>query len=235
MLFGGYNKSLFGTRKIEERSKDIPLEGHLVAATYILTYEKALSTPVFSTSLPAAYILKWYSEGKVILRDGMIAMPDSPAPADKIEKNYYVLFKEAASESEVIEDSNDVFKAFYAHFKIVPNNDTLYKGGRKWFEKHGYIAKQGLIVPTLSDAGAKDARSLIALRNYLKDAKDGLAALETSNCHLAEYVAYAILFAFDDIFVENNKNVLPADLVKVYDNALILAMAGRDGYDDATD
>mgnify|MGYP007069870784 CR=1 FL=1 len=235
MFWGKYNKSIFGTRKIEERTKDIPLEGNLVAATYILTYGEALATPSFDVSLPAALLVKWYSEGKVRLQDGFFAFSETSAPTDKIGKNYYELFCQAAEERRVIEDSHEVFKAFYERFTKVPNKDTLFEEGLGWFKKHGYIAKQGLIAPTLSDAGATDARRLISLRNYLKDVKDGAAVLDTDNGHLAEYVAYAILFAFDDIFVANCGRVLPKDLVTVYENAMELAQTGYNGYYEATD
>ena len=125
MLFGGYSKSLFGTRKIDERTKDIPLEGNLVAATYILTYEKTFATPDFSKSLPAAYLVRWYNEGKVRFEDGRLVFADMPAPKGKAEKNYYDLFTQAAGDDHVIGSREDVKKTFYIRFTKVPSKDEL--------------------------------------------------------------------------------------------------------------
>ena len=189
MLFGGYSKSLFGTRKIDERTKDIPLEGNLVAATYILTYEKTFATPDFSKSLPAAYLVRWY----------------------------------------------DVKKSFYFRSTKVPSKDELFSAQINWFKRRGYILKEGLIVPTLNDTGAKDARRLITLRNYLKDVKEGRDTLVPGDGNMAEYVVYSILFGFDDLFVESARKVLPKELIEVYNAAIDLAEAGYDGYFEATD
>lgn len=235
MLFGGYNKSLFGTRKIDERTKDIPLEGSLVAATYILTYGKAFATPSFSKSLPAAYLVRWYNEGRLRFEDGKFAFNVKPDPKEKTEKKYLFLFKKAAGEDLVISSVEDVKRAFYSNFKKVPNSGDLFAAQKDWFKKRGYIQKEGLIVPTLNDTGAKDARRLISLRNYLQDIKDGKDVLTAGDSQVGEYVVYAILFGFDDLFVESVRTVLPKELIEVYDAALVLAEAGDDGHYEATD
>ncbi len=235
MLFCGYNKSLFGTRKIDERTKDIPLEGNLVAATYILTYEKTFSTPSFSKSLPAAYLVRWYNEGRLRFEDGRLVFADMPAPKGKAEKNYYALFTKAAGDDHVIGSRDDVKRAFYSNFKKVPKSDELFAAQKDWFKKRGYIQKEGLIVPTLNDTGAKDARRLISLRNYLKDVKDGKDTILPGDGNMAEYVVYAILFGIDDLFVESVRKVLPKELIEVYNAAIDLAEAGDDGHYEATD
>ncbi|MBO5634812.1 MAG: hypothetical protein J5907_05295 [Bacteroidales bacterium] len=235
MLFGGYNKSLFGTRKIEERTKDIPLEGDLVAAIYILTYEKTFATPDFSISLPAAYLVRWYNEGKVRFEDGRFVFADMPAPKGKAEKNYYALFTQAAGDDHVIWSREDVKKSFYFRFTKVPNIKELLEAQMDWFKKRGYIQKEGLIVPTLNDTGAKDARRLISLRNYLKDVKEGRDTLVPGDGNMAEYVVYSILFGIDDLFVESVRKVLPKELIEVYNAAIDLAEAGDDGHYEATD
>ena len=235
MLFGGYSKSLFGTRKIDERTKDIPLEGNLVAATYILTYEKTFATPSFSKSLPAAYLVRWYNEGRLRFEDGKFAFNVKPDPKEKTEKKYLFLFKKAAGEDLVISSVEDVKRAFYSNFTKVPKSDELFAAQKDWFKKRGYIQKEGLIVPTLNDAGAKDARRLISLRNYLKDVKDGKDTILPGDGNMAEYVVYAILFGIDDLFVESVRKVLPKELIEVYNAAIDLAEAGYDGYFEAMD
>lgn len=235
MLFGGYSKSLFGTRKIDERTKDIPLEGNLVAATYILTYEKTFATPDFSKSLPAAYLVRWYNEGKVRFEDGRLVFADMPAPKGKAEKNYYALFTQAAGDDHVIGSRDDVKRAFYFSFNKVPGRDELLAAQMDWFKKRGYIQKEGLIVPTLNDTGAKDARRLISLRNYLQDIKDGKDTITAGDGKVGEYVVYAILFGIDDLFVESVRKVLPKELIEVYNAAIDLAEAGYDGYYEAMD
>jgi hypothetical protein len=235
MLFGGYNKSLFGTRKIEERTKDIPLEGNLVAATYILTYEKTFATPDFSKSLPAAYLVRWYNEGKVRFEDGRFVFADMPAPKGKAEKNYYALFTQAAGDDHVIGSREDVKKSFYFSFTKVPNKNELLPAQMDWFKRRGFIQKEGLIVPTLNDTGAKDARRLISLRNYLQDIKDGKDTITAGDGKVGEYVVYAILFGIDDLFVESVRKVLPKELIEVYNAAIDLAEAGYDGYYEAMD
>ena len=235
MLFGGYSKSLFGTRKIDERTKDIPLEGNLVAATYILTYEKTYANPDFSKSLPAAYLGRWYNEGKVRFEDGRLVFADMPAPKGKAEKNYYDLFTQAAGDDHVIGSRDDVKRAFSSNVKKVPNSGDVFAAQKDWFKRRGYILKEGLIVPTLNDTGAKDARRLISLRNYLKDVKEGRDTLVPGDGNMAEYVVYSILFGFDDLFVESVRKVLPKELIEVYNAAIDLAEAGDDGHYEATD
>ena len=235
MLFGGYSKSLFGTSKTDERTKDIPLEGNVVAATYILTYEKTFATPDFSKSLPAAYLVRWYNEGKVRFEDGRLVFADMPAPKGKAEKNYYALFTQAAGDDHVIGSRDDVKRAFYFSFNKVPGRDELLAAQMDWFKKRGYIQKEGLIVPTLNDTGAKDARRLISLRNYLKDVKEGRDTLVPGDGNMAEYVVYSILFGFDDLFVESVRKVLPKELIEVYYAAIDLAEAGDDGHYEAMD
>ena len=235
MLFGGYSKSLFGTRKIDERTKDIPLEGNLVAATYILTYEKTFATPDFSISLPAAYLVRWYNEGRIRFEDGRLVFADMPAPKGKAEKNYYDLFTQAAGDDHVIGSREDVKKSFYFRSTKVPSKDELLSAQINWFKRRGYILKEGLIVPTLNDTGAKDARRLISLRNYLKDVKEGRDTLVPGDGNMAEYVVYAILFGIDDLFVESARKVLPKELIEVYNAAIDLAEAGDDGHYEATD
>ena len=135
----------------------------------------------------------------------------------------------------MISSAEDVKRAFYFNFTKVPNSDELFAAQKDWFKKRGYIQKEGLIVPTLNDTGAKDARRLISLRNYLQDIKDGKDTITAGDGKVGEYVVYAILFGIDDLFVESVRKVLPKELIEVYNAAIDLAEAGYDGHYEAMD
>ena len=228
-----YNKSLFRTRKIDERTVDIPLEGSITAATYILTYETTWSTPSFD--FPKIYLLKWFAEGRTELRDGLIAFNDKPAPKDSLEKDDYKIFMNACGEDLVIHEERDVYRAYYEYSLKEHKGDTPLDIQLKWFKKHGYIEKEKLIVPLLTETGAAEARKLISLRNYLQDVAAGTEKITRNNPRLKEYMEYAQLFCFGDKFAEVLEDVLPDDIKEYYEKATILAKAAYNGYRDITD
>lgn len=228
-----YNKSLFRTRTIDERTTDIPLEGSITAASYVLTYSTTWSTPSFD--FPKLYLMKWFAEGRTELRDGLIAFTDMAAPKDKFEKDYYKIFMDACGEDRVIHKGRDVFLAFDSYSQKDHKGDSLLDIQMNWFKKHGYIEKEKLVVPLLTETGAAEARKVISLRNYLQDVAAGTEKLTRNNGHLKDYLAYACLFEIGNKFKETLEDVLPDDIKEYYDKAVILAKAAYDGLNDITD
>ena len=62
-----YCKKLFGTRRITQQNQEIPLEGNLFAACYIRTNQPRVLDQHIHHELPAAFLYRWYSEGKLKL------------------------------------------------------------------------------------------------------------------------------------------------------------------------
>ena len=108
-----YAKSIFGGRKIVERSLDIPMEGNLLAASYILDNADFLDTPHLNANLSAAFLFRWYLEGKVKFDDGLLAFTEGPEPQDKFEKGIYRIFRKAAGDDLLIDELDEVKRVFY--------------------------------------------------------------------------------------------------------------------------
>ncbi|MBR5661893.1 MAG: hypothetical protein IKW99_10120 [Bacteroidales bacterium] len=228
-----YSKALFEKRVIEERTSEIPLEGNILAAAYILTYSTTFSTP--SIDYYMVYLLKWFADGRTELKDSLIAFTDLPAPKDNDEKAYYMVFRKACQEDQVIHEEDDVKRAFYNNTRQLYSPTALHENGRVWFAKRGYVEKEKVIVPQLNEAGAAEARRVISLRNYLTDIASGQTTIRGDDPHMKEYVAYAYLFEIGQRFIDALYKVLP-EYIQIYtEKAGILAKAAADGRYDAED
>ena len=230
---GKYRKALFGTGVIEERTREIPLEGNIMAASYILSYSTTFSTPSFDYYM--VYLLKWFAEGITELKDSLIAFTDMPAPKDKSENAYYSVFRKACQEDGIIHEEDDVKKAFYLNHKKLHSHTALHEDGRDWFARRGYVEKDKVIVPQLNEAGAAEARRVISLRNYLEDIASGKTTTRGDDLHMKEFVAYAYLFEIGQRFIDALYKTLPEDIQLYTEKAAILAKAAADGRSDAED
>ena len=105
-----YCKKLFGTRRITQQNQEIPLEGNLFAACYIRTNQPRVLDQHIHHELPAAFLYRWYSEGKLKLVQQKPAMDivnylsiqKDAVIRDKEENSLYQIFCEASGEDGLL-------------------------------------------------------------------------------------------------------------------------------------
>ena len=117
-----YCKKLFGTRRITQQTQEIPLEGDLFAACYIRTNQPRVLDQHIHHELPAAFLYRWYNEGKLKLVQqkpaleivNYLSIQKDAVIRDKEENSLYQKFCEASGEDGLL-DVDKVYDWSYRH------------------------------------------------------------------------------------------------------------------------
>ena len=245
-----YAKKLFGTRRIKEQSQEIPLEGNLFAAYYVRTNQPRIVDLHIHDQLPAAFLYRWYSEGKLklvqqkpafetvnylsIQKDAVIRNPE--------ENSLYQKFCEASREDGLL-DFDKVYNWSYSH----PGDLYGFKPeekGQEWFKKHGMIesvnpkaklTNVGALIRPLTPAGAAKARGLIELQNFLQAQAEGKPCDPLDTSRINELLCYGQFFGIADKLAEKWSTSLTQEQTIVIGLCRDLAKAFYDGNNESTD
>lgn len=190
-----YRKSLFGKRRIRERSRIIPLNGSLAAIYYIQANAHRLAGRDYAGNIVASCMVRWILGGKVKLlcdpqRPQQMDLPfPSEFPFDEpLEKDVCKIVRDACGENGILEygELDEWATKCYKKMKRLPEHTLTL--GRRWFSSHHYLKKELV----LTDEGKAEARHVIELQNYLDDVIAGTERT-IDGMRLKDYLCFAAL------------------------------------------
>ncbi|MBQ9310989.1 MAG: DUF2207 domain-containing protein [Bacteroidales bacterium] len=223
-----WKKALFGKTKIEGWYRDIPLEGDIFAAEYLLAKGGRFSSVAPAQNIIGAMFLRWIMDGSVKVQ----ADPSSSkrvnlsfvAPgvsADAVEEDLYQYAKTASGANLLLEKNEFENWSKKNYQKITSWPDRAVTRGMEWFRQKGYFVRDGVC----TDEGAVQASHLIEFRNFLKDFTISNQREAGEVKMWKEYLVYAQLFGIADKVAAQFKKLYPAEFSELARSA---------GIDDAT-
>lgn len=223
-----WKKAIFGKTKIDGWYRDIPLEGNIFAAEYLLAKGPRFTSQVPAQNLIGAMFLRWIMDGAVRVqpdpastkRVNLFFVADSVS-SDDVEEDLYQYAKTASGTNLVLEkkEFEDWSKKNYKKMAGWP--DRAVKRGKEWFDAKGYFLREGVSTAE----GAIQACHLVEFQNFLKDftISDQREAVEVKLWK--DYLVFAQLFGIADKVAAQFKKLYPAEFARLAENA---------GVDDVT-
>ena len=209
-----WKKSIFGRKKIEGWYRDIPLEGNLLAANYLLNKGKRFEVSAPANNLIGAYFLKWVLTGAVRVesegpgsKNVDLTFVADHFSEDSVEE-YLFQYARSASGSNLILEKGEFEKWSKKNYqKMTGWPERAIARGRSWFHEKGYFQRAG--VCTLD--GQKESCHLVEFQNFLKDftISDQREAVEVKLWK--DYLVYAQLFGIADKVAKQFKKLYPAE------------------------
>ena len=245
-----YAKKLFGTRRIKEQSQVIPLEGNLFAAYYVRTNQPRIFDLHIHHELSAAFLYRWYSEGKLKLVQqkpafetvNYLSIQKDAVIRDPEENSLYQKFCEASGKDGLLE-VDEVYHWSYSHpgdlYGFSPEDK-----GQEWLEDHGMmepvnpkdkLTNLGARIRPLTPAGAAKARVLVELQNFLQAQAEGKPSGPLDTNWIDDLLCYGQLFGIADKLAEKWRTSLTEEQTIVVGLCRDLALAFFNGNNEATD
>ena len=245
-----YCKKLFGTRRITQQNQEIPLEGDLFAACYIWTNQPRVLDQHIHHELLAAFLYRWYSEGKLkLVRQepsldlfNYLSIQKDAVILDKEENSLYQKFCEASGEDGLLE-VDEVYDWSYRH----PGDLYGFKPedkGKEWFEDRRMIepgnpkdklTNLGVRIRSLTPAGATKARGLVELQNFLQAQAEDKPCDPVDTNRIDDLLCYGQFFGIADKLAEKWSTYLSEEKIIVVGLCRDLSQAFFDGNNNATD
>ena len=245
-----YCKKLFGTRRITQQNQEIPLEGDLFAACYIWTNQPRVLDQHIHHELLAAFLYRWYSEGKLkLVRQepsldlfNYLSIQKDAVILDKEENSLYQKFCEASGEDGLLE-VDEVYDWSYRH----PGNLYGFKPedkGKEWFDDRRMIepgnpkdklTHLGVRIRSLTPAGATKARGLVELQNFLQAQAEDKPCDPVDTNRIDDLLCYGQFFGIADKLAEKWRTYLSEEKIIVVGLCRDLSQAFFDGNNNATD
>ena len=219
-----YEKKIFGTRRIKGWYRDVPLEGSVPAAYYVLYKGDAMSSlgKDISKHLIGAYFLKWVMEGVVrVLPD-----PDKDSRVnlsfkedldfqEAAENDLYKMIREASGKNLILEagELEKWSKKSFTRISNLPHREQTR--GLKWFQDHNYVVRGD----RLNKEGQEQARHLIEFKNFLEDftLSKERGAIEVALWK--DYLVLAALFGIADKVAKEFEKLYPAQFTQFAQSA----------------
>ena len=223
-----WNKSLFGKKKIEGWYRDIPLEGNLHAAEYLLVKGKRFSASAPAQNIIGAFFLRWIMNGHLTVQPDPssskrvnLQFNSATVSSDDVEEDLYQMARLAAGDNSLLEKGEFEKWSTKNYKKLTAWPDRTVARGKSWFHQKGYFVREGVCTPE----GAREACHLIEFENFLKDftISDQRGAVEVNLWK--EYLVYAQLFGIADKVAKQFQKLYPAQFSE---------LAQQTGMDNAT-
>ena len=208
-----YKKSIYGRTKIDGWYRDIPLEGNLHAADYLLSKGMRFASGAPANNLIGAFFLRWVMKGLVKVQPDPksskrvnLAFVEVYCGGDEIEEDLYQMARGAAGDNQLLERGEFENWSAKNYKKLTAWPERSAARGRRWFNEKGYFVKSGVC----TTEGAAQACHLIEFRNFLKDftlsGERGSAEVGLWK----DYLVYAQLFGIADKVAKQFKKLYPA-------------------------
>ena len=196
-----WSKKLFGKTKIEGWYRDVPLEGNLLAAEYVLVKGKRFEVSAPAQNIIGAMFLRWIMNGDLVVT----------VSADDVEQDLYDWARTAAGDNLLLEKNEFEKWSKKNASKMAGWPDRAVARGKTWFHNKGYFVKDGVC----SSQGGVEACHLIEFQNFLKDftLSDQRGAEEVKLWK--EYLVYAQLFGIADKVAQQFKKLYPSEFAMV--------------------
>lgn len=220
-----YRKKLFGTRKIEGWCRDVPLDGNLFAAFYVMDGSRRfyLDGNKYHRNLMGAVFLKWMLEGKASVHKGWskrnvkLALRRDVEIENPVEAELYEMCMAAAGRDLILTPRE--FKRWSRwNYEFIKDWPYRARGkGRSYLLRKGFIDKRD----RGTEAGFGPLKEVIEFKNFLKDFTI-LNQREAPEVHLwNQYLIYAALFGVADKVSKQMKKLYPTEYTEYSQDHLL--------------
>ena len=213
-----WKRKLFGKSKIDGWYRDIPLEGNLLAAEYVLAKGHRFVFTAPAQNIIGALFLRWIMNGDLLVQPDPrnnkrvnLLFKSVTVSADDVEQDLYDWARSAAGDNLLLEKNEFERWSRKNAAKMAAWPDRAVVRGKTWFSKKGYFIKDDVCKPQ----GAVEACHVIEFQNFLKDftLSDQRGAEEVKLWK--EYLVYAQLFGIADKVAQQFKKLYPSEFAMV--------------------
>ena len=198
-----WKKSIFGRRKIDGWYRDIPVDGNLFAAEYLLVKGARFGGNMQPNNIIGAFFLRWIMEGKLKVqpdpksdkRVNLLFTADT-ASTDDVEEDLFQWARIASGDNLLLEKNEFEKWSTKNYAKLTAWPDRALARGRTWYHNKG------------AD-GPQQACHLIEFRNFLKDFT---ISGERSSSEVAlwkDYLVFAQLFGIAEKVAKQFRKLYP--------------------------
>ena len=208
-----WKASIFGKKKIDGWYRDVPVEGNLLAAYYLLTKGHRFGMGVPANNLIGALFLRWILEGKLVVqpdpksqkRVNLLFKADDGSE-DDVENDVFLWARDASGENLLLEKGEFEKWSTKNYKKITAWPDRATARGKTWFRKKGYFKAEGIC----NEEGAVQASHLIEFQNFLKDFTLIGERTAPEVGLWKDYLVFAQLFGIADKVAKQFQKLYPA-------------------------
>ena len=220
-----YRKKLFGTRKIEGWCRDVPLDGNLFAAFYVMDGSRRfyLNGDKYNKNLMGAIFLKWMLEGKASVHQGWtkrnvkLALRPDVEIENPVEAELYEMCMAAAGRDLILTPRE--FKRWSRwNYEYIKGWPYRARGkGRSYLLRKGFIDKRD----RGTEKGFGPMKEVIEFKHFLEDFTI-LNQRAVPEVHLwNQYMIYAALFGIADKVSKQMKRLYPAEYTEYSQDHLL--------------
>ena len=214
-----YNKKLFGSSQVKGWHREVPLDGNLFAAYYVLLKGNRywFQGGGEDRQLMGALFLKWILEGKMKVQPdagtgkhtNLVVDPEARIP-DAAEDAFFQMAREAAGDNLVLE-AKEFEKWSRKHSSQVEGwPEKAGQEGRNYLMEKGYLTKGDEATP----AGQEPMRRVVEFRQFLKDFtlvnERSVPEVQLWN----QYLVYASLFGIAEEVARQLEKLYPAEFAQ---------------------
>jgi len=208
-----WKAKIFGKKKIDGWYRDIPLEGNLLAAQYLLAKGKRFSISAPASNLIGAYFLRWVMEGKLVVHPDPksskrvnLEFKADEGSADDVENDLFYWARAASGDNLLLEKGEFEKWSTKNYKKLTAWPDRAIARGKTWFRNKGYFKTDGVCTPE----GATQACHLIEFQNFLKDFTLSGERGAPEVGLWKDYLVFAQLFGIADKVAKQFQKLYPA-------------------------
>lgn len=208
-----WKASLFGKKKIDGWYRDIPLEGNLLAAQYLLAKGRRFELSAPASNLIGAFFLRWVMEGKLVVHPDPksskrvnLEFKAGEGSADEVENDLFYWARAASGDNLLLEKGEFEKWSTKNYKKLTAWPDRAIARGKTWFRNKGYFKTEGVC----TEEGAAQACHLIEFRNFLKDFTLSGERGAPEVGLWKDYLVFAQLFGIADKVAKQFQKLYPA-------------------------
>ena len=213
-----YKKSFYGKTKIMEWYRDIPVEGDLFAAYYVLEAGKRFASSTKVNNLVGALFLRWILNKDVkVVADPQsakrvnLSFQEDSSFSDDVEDALYHYARAASGENLVLEKNEFENWSKKNYTKMTAWPDRAKARGKSWFQTRHYF-RQGTAT---TEEGAREACHVIEFKNFLNDFTLSKEREAVEVGLWKDYLVFAQLYGIADKVAEQFKKLYPAEFQEV--------------------
>ena len=209
-----WKTKIFGKKKIDEWYRDVPLEGNLFAAEYLLSKGQRFGTgSIPAQDLIGALFLRWILNGQLAVQPDPksakrvnLVFKAADLEADSVEQDLYRWARSAAGDNLILEKGEFERWSTKNYSQMTSWPERAVNWGESWLRSKGYFAGKGETTPE----GAVQACHVIEFQNFLKNftLSDQREANEVKLWK--EYLVYAQLFGIAEKVTRQFQKLYPA-------------------------
>ena len=217
-----YKKSMYGKTKITDWWRDAPMEGNLLAASYVLDHGWRFSGPTSSKNLIGAFFLRWILDGTVKVqqdpknakRVNLAFDPDAVFAGDTEAALYRMATQ--ASGGNLLLEANEFERWSEQHYKqFLGWPDRASSAGKSFLTGRGWLKGSS----TTSGQGTTEACHVVEFKNFLEDFTLSKERGATEVGLWKDYLVFAQLYGIADKVAKQFQRLYPKEFQEVAQNA----------------